>query len=636
MAGFYGYACNMDAMATPWLPGNNNDTANKSDEKILMDAASVDKNGKPTDGLYYYKFKGHNLYAPMSLFNDHTAINYRTIYNGYPEFEKDNKDDIHFTDYDDYDRCMNAEKYYRQYLEDMKHPTVQKILAYYSDPQIDPYDLAAYKAQDFLYCKYLNQVPLNQMITLRRYIRPCSDRMFGLDMTAEQANTQNGYIQNNSCIATAVTFMGERTGNKLSDILKYSIGQKYENKQAQVQAFQSQNSGLGVQLSTRGIFAQKVSPAQMEGTAGIPRFGGTAQVGSAMLFSAAVQGKGLSVDRAMASAQTYGGDAWGQRYGNNVYGDLNVIDQVNVRSRGLTFENSFNLVFEYELKSYRFVNPRVAMLDIIINFMLLVGNYGTFWGGANRFYSGGGANIIAPQYGDPMLLRQGKYGQYMESLKNDIEKGFKNVTPDSGGEINLKSLLKAAVNIVKGGFENLLGNFLGGNIGVPGQGIVAPALLSGNPSGNWHLTVGNPLNPIVMMGNMCIEKTDVEFSETLGYDDFPNAVKFTVGLKHGRPRDVGDIESMFNAGKGRIYVFTDSTYKDMQKATEAMKMAQFTGGGDTSGGEGDGRGFTRKSGKKIAYGNSAVDNMSNEHSEAWNATKAKAAHAIARATHLGK
>ena len=30
-------------------------------------------------------------------------------------------------------------------------------------------------------------------------------------------------------------------------------------------------------------------------------------------------------------------------------------------------------------------------------------------------------------------------------------------------------------------------------------------------------------------------------------------VKFVIDLKHGKPRDKGDIENMFNAGRGRIY-----------------------------------------------------------------------------------
>ena len=68
--------------------------------------------------------------------------------------------------------------------------------------------------------------------------------------------------------------------------------------------------------------------------------------------------------------------------------------------------------------------------------------------------------------------------------------------------------------------------------------------------GEWHLTVGNPLNPIAVFGNLCLGKTTIKFSETLGADDFPTEVTFEVNLTHGRPRAKQDIESMFNLGAG--------------------------------------------------------------------------------------
>jgi hypothetical protein len=74
--------------------------------------------------------------------------------------------------------------------------------------------------------------------------------------------------------------------------------------------------------------------------------------------------------------------------------------------------------------------------------------------------------------------------------------------------------------------------------------------LDGRAVGEWHLTVGNPMNPIAVIGNLCLGQTSIEFSESLGLDDFPTEVKFTVNLTHGRPRAKQDIESMFNLGAG--------------------------------------------------------------------------------------
>jgi hypothetical protein len=88
-------------------------------------------------------------------------------------------------------------------------------------------------------------------------------------------------------------------------------------------------------------------------------------------------------------------------------------------------------------------------------------------------------------------------------------------------------------------------------------GILAfKALLTGEPVGEWHLVIGNPFNPIAMIGNLICEDVSYSFGggdERLGPDDFPETLNISVSLKHGRPRDKGDIESMFNRGQGRLH-----------------------------------------------------------------------------------
>ena len=99
----------------------------------------------------------------------------------------------------------------------------------------------------------------------------------------------------------------------------------------------------------------------------------------------------------------------------------------------------------------------------------------------------------------------------------------------------------------------MLGGFLSDNVGAVSGTQASKALISGEPTGDWHVTVGNPLNPIVTMGNMYCDNSTMTLGHGLGYDDFPMEVKFEIDLKHGKPRDKGDIENMFNAGRGRIY-----------------------------------------------------------------------------------
>jgi len=504
------------------------------------------------------------LMLPHSIMNDNVAINYRTIYNGYPMFS--NQAD--FTEYSDYERCIMKDRYLAAFLRDKKNPTYKNIISYYGSEDFDPYGLARYKMQDFIYLKYYNQIPNNQMITLRRYTRPCEDHMFGLDMPAIDVNRMNGYFDDYFALATAVTYMGEKTGNKLSDILKFDYGANWEDREGKTESIQNPDGGLAAQMKARAGISDEL-------LRGESRIGGstsaTAQMKSLWMMSAMAQGKGVGIQDVFAQQHQYEGNTFNARYGEELYGDVNVVNRVKLRSRGLTFSNNFSLTFEYSLKSLKCVNPRIAMMDILSNFLILTGNYGTFWGGETIFY---GNRNIAPQYGDPDLLRKGKFGAYLASLAGDVKEGFRKISQmDSinGPEDFFKGLWNGIKNVGSGFLQGLVGNLLGGNIGVAGEGQAVPALLSGKPSGFWHVTIGNPLDPIAMMGNMAVTKTSVQFGDALGYDDFPTEVKFVVELEHCMPRDNAGIENMFNGAKGRFYSFTNGEVLNAYKTVDSMQ-----------------------------------------------------------------
>lgn len=529
MASFYNQACRVDAKMALSPPD--------------LQASVLD------DGLTYYtpSKDGVQLELPHSIMNENVAINYRTIYNGYPQCTE--KGVNKFTEYDDYKKCMEMESFYTLFLQDKQNPTYKNILKYYSDKNFDPYGLASYRMQDFIYLKYYNQIPNNYMITLRRYTHPCEDHMFGLDMSAEDLTAMHGYEESHFNIATAVTYMGEKAGNKLSDILKFEYGANYEDKEAKVEMLQNSDGGLAAQMKQKfnisENFMQGQANRQSEG-------GGSNLLKQAFKFSALTGMQSVTVNEAIAASHKFQGNEYSQVYGENIYGDVNVINKTKIRSRGLTYSGNFTLNFEYSLKSLKCVNPRVAMMDILSNFLILTGNYGAFWGGETRFY---GQQSIAPQFGDPAKLRNGDFKGYFQSLISDVKSGLENISTLNGGNGDLWSGIK---NLAGGALQGLLGNLLGGNAGVPGQTQAPVALLSGAPSGYWHVTIGNPLDPIAMMGNMAVTKTSIQFNDVLGYDDFPTEIKFTVELEHCMPRDNASIENMFNGAKGRFYAFTDA------------------------------------------------------------------------------
>ena len=90
------------------------------------------------------------------------------------------------------------------------------------------------------------------------------------------------------------------------------------------------------------------------------------------------------------------------------------------------------------------------------------------------------------------------------------------------------------------------------------------SFLTGAPIGEWHVVIGNPCNPIAMIGNLLCDNVSIEFGDTLGPDDFPTTMKATFKLKHARDRERGEIESIFNRGDGRLYQSAQQTSANLQ------------------------------------------------------------------------
>ena len=249
-------------------------------------------------------------------------------------------------------------------------------------------------------------------------------------------------------------------------------------------------------------------------------------------------------------------DKLGTTYANFVLGPINVVDKTTIRDRGITFQNDLKLQFEYELRSLNYINPKIAMIDIMSNMLTMTTNNAAFFGGGHRYY--GNAGAVGSVFGDPNMLAGGNFGGYIASVASDIQNGFSGLFGGSDGNFDINTVKEGLKTVGKNMLGNMMGDFLGSMIGGKTGTQATRSLISGEPTGEWHVTVGNPLNPIAMMGNMYCDNSVMTMGQGLGYDDFPMEVKFEIDLKHGKPRDKGDIENMFNAGNGRIYAAIQS------------------------------------------------------------------------------
>ncbi len=371
-----------------------------------------------------------------------------------------------------------------------------------------------YFQKDFIFCEHYGKVTNNHMLTLRRFPFPVEDNILDPKKYSMQEKKVVDNIQ--PALAQAVTWMSPTIGNSLNEILKFGVGFKWKETEAELQTIESKPRD-------RGMVGGMIDSIPYSQNAQ----GGLAGESAATTHRRKQQGGGW--------------DPLKQTYPNHTFAPLNVIKSMQVRDSGLTFDQSFSLTFNYDLKGIPNTSPKMAFLDVLANLLVLTYNNAPFWGGAIR-YTGGG--VVGNSLGDLEKLKKGDIKGFMGSVMKDIGGTIKNVAEDLKGALSGDS--KILNNVIGGGLMDLFGG--------PQGGQVAAAFLTGESTGQWHLTVGNPLNPIAVIGNLGCKKADFQFDGPLGYEDFPTKLKVVIELQPNRPRDKADIESMFNAGKGRLYL----------------------------------------------------------------------------------
>lgn len=494
-----------------------------------------------------------------------------------------------------------------------KTPTTTMLIKWGNE---SPRNKTPYSFQDFVFCKYWNKIENNRLITLRRYAAPVTDNIEfpdynvsgesdnGAESTALESineagtkSTFKGSLSKNpwTPLATAVTYFGEDTGNKLSDILSFSARYRWKeigfNENDPIDITSQQNdAGSGLINNSFGVTT------------------GLELVAKAFGFFGEVNGNNvMNLD---AAPQNLPPDPYKNGpYENRILGPVNVITNTYRRERGLEFkQDSLKLTFEYTARPIAGINSKAVLLDLMSNILLLTYSNGSWYGGMWRYTTDSPA-LYPWKFGDSMnkLYKGeifGKNGFVLSLTKNIYKEGTSYLStflPDAAKFVT--NLFKGAMNKIMGLFtgdksknEEAAANFsevLATGTSRAIQKVIAAkalkgttvpylknqrALLTGDPVGDWHLTIGNPLNPIATIGNLICKDVRFEFSDELGPDDFPIGFKAVIQLEHGLGRDREAIESMFNRGYGRIYTLS----KEFRSSADGeTKVDANTGGVNT-------------------------------------------------------
>ena len=413
---------------------------------------------------------------------------------------------------------------------------------------------AKYKYTDFMYCKEVGKISNNHLITLRKFAAPIGDNIFA--ETAMSDDTSNLAVMGD--VGRLVTWFGTED-NKLEDIFHYSYHSTWKTLEAKIEEKQSQESQAerGVMGGLVNLFSPGYNSATAKGIAPSALSLLLGSSGSDPFLTSAPYADNPAVNGAMYDK-------------NRVYEPQDTIRNMEIPEGKLEFSHEFSLVFNYKLRGYQNINAKSALLDLIGNIMAVTYKQGTFWPGEQRIigappntagwkkvenfkndaWAAGGSFITN-------LLNGDSFGDaangLLSGLSNAINSNFGIDLSSISSFSDLGALAKGIIDKAKGaGFGAALKGMVSNQLGRPAV-YAFDSLLTGDNSGQWHVTIGNPLNPIAVMGNLVLTNAEISHSGPLGLDDFPTDLKVTVTLKHARPRDSVDIQRMYTMGRTAIY-----------------------------------------------------------------------------------
>lgn len=375
-----------------------------------------------------------------------------------------------------------------------KNPTGSKILEEFGEANRTDQGghNMRYQPGDFLFLDKYGKMPNNYLLTLRRFPSPCGDNILN-EVEAPLPDT-----------ARLLAYMDEED-NKMESIFGFSAGMNWKEFKSEIQTQQNAKNGWGKLDAWGPVLDPKRTQRE------------------------ALQGQ---------AATDF--DPYEAHQNNYTWGPIDVIDTIMTRERGLKFDHDIKIKFKYAVRSYNGISTKAAFLDILGNVLNMTTNKAPFWGGAVRFTGGGGHS---GPLGDSTKLRNGDLGGFLESFGSDLKKKLSKTFE--------KGIVQGVKDILSAGLAKMIGGKLD-DLGRPEKfGIYS--LLSGTPTGEWHLTVGNPFNPAMMVGNLILDSSTMSFEGPFTADDVPSYVIVEVTMKPAMPRDKYAIQSMFNRGKGRYY-----------------------------------------------------------------------------------
>jgi hypothetical protein len=229
---------------------------------------------------------------------------------------------------------------------------------------------------------------------------------------------------------------------------------------------------------------------------------------------------------------------------------------------GLNCSISVKVVAEYEQKFIGGVDPTKAFYDII-------GNIVKFGTQDSLFYlnGGGAAGAKAKEF---ITKMKNNPGQAIVDLITGAVKALKAIASSLLDALGLGKKPDADEEPEEPDGASIFDKFINSLLSVV-SGIVKKFevrifgiinALTGQASGTYHVTIGNPKRPLFCSGDMIVKEVKISFGETLAFNDLPSRITAEFTMTNTRPLGLQEIMARFAQGQGRSYKAGPSSWQE--------------------------------------------------------------------------
>lgn len=284
-------------------------------------------------------------------------------------------------------------------------------------------------------------------------------------------------------------------------------------------------------------------------------------------------------------------DITGYNSKNIPQGNPSVLQEAAARAKdanpgyGNVSEMSLTLKTSYEQKYIGDVDPGNAMLDLIHNCIYMgtrntefVLNGPASGGILNKLRAANAAGTNLSAWWEFINAVVSAFVNAIKELFTDIG-GNKEQTPDKDEKIPAAAaknkLLSSADSLLGGWTDGLVQTILASTVMKWRYAMMGSiALMTGENSTPWHLTLGNPYSPFLSVGNIVVKSITMNFNNEFGYNDIPTRLDVEIQVALGRNLGAQEIFGMFNNGYQRAYATPSESASNNNEKTPIPNLPE--------------------------------------------------------------